>query len=67
MYANHCIWEKATTDYSIYDTSCTHTHQFFSGTPKNNSYKFCPYCGKPLITVYEVTKQLKKEKKTCQI
>lgn len=40
---------------------------FFLGTPKNNSYKFCPYCGKPLITVYEVTKQLKKEKKTCQI
>lgn len=30
---------------SVYSTECRETHAFDEGTPKENSFKFCCYCG----------------------
>lgn len=41
-----CLWSE--DEDGIWDTDCGNAHTFFSGGPVENSYKFCPYCGKPL-------------------
>jgi hypothetical protein len=41
--ANPCKWEQ--DQDGSWDTSCGEKHQFFDGTPQENSHKFCPYCG----------------------
>lgn len=51
---NTCIWTKKVFGLiprgEYYDTSCNYTHEFLEGTPKENNYKFCPYCEKLIIT-----------------
>jgi rRNA maturation endonuclease Nob1 len=41
-----CTWSE--DEDGLWHTECHQIHQFFDGTPTENSYKFCPYCGKPL-------------------
>jgi hypothetical protein len=31
-----------------WDTECGNAHVFITDGPKENRYKFCPYCGKEL-------------------
>jgi len=45
----YCTWSED-EDY-VWMTSCHESHIFFDGTPIENGYKFCPYCGKPLKEV----------------
>jgi len=40
-----CVW-KWDDDTSSYDTTCDNKFQFTFDTPKENGFKFCPYCGK---------------------
>lgn len=41
-----CLWEE--DEDGLWHTDCHQIHLFFDGTPTENSYKFCPYCAKPL-------------------
>ena len=41
-----CTWQE--DEDGLWHTDCHEIHQFFDGTPTENSYKFCPYCAKPL-------------------
>ena len=43
---NECIWSE--DEDGLWWTACKEIHEFFDGTPTENSYKFCPYCGKEL-------------------
>ena len=38
------------TEY-YWESSCDHLHIFMSDGPKENEYKFCPYCGKKIKVV----------------
>lgn len=42
-----CSWniQRHYDGDEYYMTDCEHAHLFFDGTPENNNYKFCPYCG----------------------
>jgi hypothetical protein len=41
-----CTWKP--DDDGNWETTCGNLHVFFDGTPHQNSYGFCPYCGKRL-------------------
>ena len=44
-----CIWTQQGDDENdTYETSCGEMHSITEGTPEENKFKFCCYCGKPL-------------------
>lgn len=49
----HCYWTgHIRYDGEPYwDTSCQFMFSFFIDGPKENNFKFCPYCGKPIISI----------------
>ena len=42
-----CEWKYNDSEY-YFESSCEHLHIFMSDGPKENEYKFCPYCGKKI-------------------
>lgn len=42
-----CVWKHQEWE-DAWLTSCEGVHWFADGTPEENDYKFCPYCGKKL-------------------
>lgn len=42
-----CDWTYE-HDTCSWDTECGNKHVFIEGTPIDNSYEFCPYCGDKL-------------------
>lgn len=40
-------WEEG----ELWNTECGEVEQFMNGTPDENKYKYCPYCGKPIKVV----------------
>ena len=44
--AASCTWTE--DDEGNWHTKCGQAHQFINGTPKENHYGFCPYCGKEI-------------------
>ena len=42
-----CEWRYNDSEY-YFESSCEHLHIFMSDGPKENEYKFCPYCGKKI-------------------
>jgi len=32
-----------------WSTGCGEYHMFIEGTPEDNSYEFCPYCGSDIF------------------
>ena len=42
-----CIWtrEDDPDERVVYQTACGDAHQIMEGTPKENGYSYCPYCG----------------------
>lgn len=42
-----CEWKDERED--VWATSCGGLFQFEDGGPADNSFAFCPYCGKPLV------------------
>jgi len=38
-----CVWRE--DEYGLWWTDCHEIHEFFDGTPSENHYKYCPYCG----------------------
>ena len=47
---NVCEWKYNDTEY-YFESSCDHLHIFMSDGPKENEYKYCPYCGKKIKVV----------------
>lgn len=45
-----CEWKYNDTEY-YWESSCEHLHIFMSDGPKENEYRFCPYCGKKIKAV----------------
>ena len=45
-----CEWRLCDEEANVYDTSCRNPHILVEGTPKENNYEYCPYCGKKNIT-----------------
>ena len=45
-----CEWKYNGTEY-YWESSCDHLHIFMSDGPKENEYRFCPYCGKKIKVV----------------
>jgi len=43
----YCTWHE--DEDGLWWTDCKEIHEFFDGTPIENSYRFCPYCGKALV------------------
>ena len=46
-----CEWWLCDEEANVYDTSCRNTHILIEGTPKENNYEYCPYCGKKIKAV----------------
>ena len=45
-----CEWKYNDSEY-YFESSCKHLHIFMSDGPKENEYRFCPYCGKKIKVV----------------
>ena len=46
-----CEWRLCDEEANVYDTSCRNPHILIEGTPQENNYEFCPYCGKKIKVV----------------
>ena len=42
-----CEW-KQYDENDIYYTGCEQIHMFIDGSPTDNKYEYCPYCGKKI-------------------
>jgi hypothetical protein len=43
-----CNWHQDGEDCTTYATSCGHYFEITDGSPSENRFKFCCYCGKPV-------------------
>lgn len=46
-----CEWKLEDAEANLYVTSCEQQQLIFEGTPKENEYKYCPYCGRKILEV----------------
>ena len=46
-----CEWELEDEEANLYLTGCQQRQLLFEGTPKENGYRYCPYCGKKIKVV----------------
>lgn len=45
-----CKW-KLEEEGNLYVTECEKRHLAFDGTPEENGYRYCPYCGRKIKEV----------------
>ena len=50
-----CEWRLCDEEANVYDTACGNSEMLFDGSPIDNNYSFCSYCGKK-IKLLECTK-----------
>lgn len=43
-----CEWVLIDYEANVYDTTCRNPHILLEGSPIDNNYEFCPYCGKKI-------------------
>jgi hypothetical protein len=46
MSADACWWFE--NENGCWETGCSNLFQFVSGTPSENYFSYCPYCGKKI-------------------
>ena len=46
-----CEWKLEDKEANLYLTGCHQRQLIFEGTPKENGYRYCPYCGKKIKIV----------------
>ncbi len=46
-----CEWKLEDEEANLYLTGCQQRQLIFDGTPKENGYRYCPYCGKKIKVV----------------
>lgn len=49
-----CEWNGTFYDRENYFTSCNNGFTFLNGGPKENEFKFCPYCGEKILVAIEL-------------
>ena len=45
---SECEWKLEDSESNLYVTECENRHLIFEGTPEENGYKYCPYCGRKI-------------------
>lgn len=50
-----CEWVPWGEDCSVYDTECGGAFTVTEGTPTENDFNFCPYCGGKLVEADDET------------
>lgn len=40
-----CAWTTEDDDFGVWDTGCANAFEFSYDGPKENFFKWCPYCG----------------------
>lgn len=43
-----CEWKLEDLESNLYVTGCENRQLIFEGTPEENGYKYCPYCGRKI-------------------
>lgn len=43
-----CEWKLEDSESNLYVTGCENRQFIFEGTPEENGYKYCPYCGRKI-------------------
>lgn len=43
-----CEWKIEDSESNLYVTECENRQLIFEGTPEENRYKYCPYCGRKI-------------------
>ena len=43
-----CEWKLEDVEQNLYVTECVNRHLIFEGTPEENGYKYCSYCGRKI-------------------
>lgn len=43
-----CRWILIDGDYGFWQTGCNNGFEFTDSKPKENHFKFCPYCGREI-------------------
>lgn len=51
MTKNICEWTLEDADYGTWSTSCDNMIYVANGTPAQNGWLYCPYCGHRIETV----------------
>ena len=46
--ALECKWKLEDEEVNLYATGCNEYHLLCEGTPEENKYRYCPYCGKKI-------------------
>jgi DNA-directed RNA polymerase subunit RPC12/RpoP len=46
-----CVWQYKDDNcfYSYWETACEQAFVILEGSPEENNYRHCPYCGKVLV------------------
>ena len=54
--ANLCTWEADEDGiwYAACDRASQNLYCFTEGGPEGNGFKFCPFCGRPLVEVKSI-------------
>lgn len=51
VYDDVCEWKLEDEEANLHLTGCQQRQLIFEGTPKENGYRYCPYCGKKIKVV----------------
>lgn len=43
-----CVWSQDDWDSDVWGTGCGNYFSIIEGTPTENDFRFCCYCGKPV-------------------
>lgn len=46
-----CEWRLCDEEANVYDTTCRNSHILLEGSPIDNNYEYCPYCGKKIKVI----------------
>ena len=51
MNLEYCLWVPFDTfdGDEAWSTDCGNDHQFMNDGPKENNYRYCPYCGHQIV------------------
>ncbi len=48
---SECEWHIQDAEENLYATECENRQIIFEGTPEENGYRYCPYCGRKIKAV----------------
>lgn len=47
--ADVCTWDQDGDDSDVWATDCSHYFSIIEGTPAECGFRYCCYCGRPLV------------------